>query len=102
MRKRKEPPTIHLLGEFVDLITGNNFVEKYIYTGNPIISMKINGMCILNTLIDLGAAINIIIVQTMKQFKLSNLHPSPTILELANRSKVKLKGVLDDVIVSID
>jgi hypothetical protein len=41
-------------------------------------------------------------IQTMEQLNFPNLHPTPTILELADRSKIKPEGVLDDVIVSLD
>ncbi len=42
-RKRKDPSTIHLIGESVDLIIKNNLAMKYIDPGNPIVSMHING-----------------------------------------------------------
>jgi hypothetical protein len=41
-------------------------------------------------------------LQTMEQLQLLNLHPTPIVLELADRSKIKPEGVLDDVIVSLD
>ena len=40
--------------------------------------------------------------QTMDQLGLVHIRPTPTVLELADRSKIKAKGVLDDVIVSLD
>lgn len=38
----------------------------------------------------------------MEQLRLTHIHPVPIMLELANRSKIKPEGVLDDVFVSID
>lgn len=38
----------------------------------------------------------------MEQLGLGHIHPTPTVLELADRSKIKPDGVLDDVVVSID
>ena len=61
----------------------------------------INGVEIPNTLIDLGAAINIMSKQTMNQLKLSNLQYTHTLLQLADRSVIKPDGVLEDIYVSL-
>ena len=45
---------------------GKPLVKKYGDTGNPIVTISINDVPIGNTLIDLGAAINIMIVLTME------------------------------------
>lgn len=39
---------------------------------------------------------------TIKKLGIPGLHPIPTILELVYRSKIKIEGVLDDEIVSLD
>ena len=41
-------------------------------------------------------------METLCNLKIYNIRPTPTILELADRSKVKPEGVVDDVIISID
>lgn len=38
----------------------------------------------------------------MEQLGLDHIHPTHTVLELADRSKIKPDGVLDDVVVSTD
>lgn len=53
-------------------------------------------------LIDLGVTINIMTRKTMDQLRLTHIHPTPTVLKLTNRYKIKREGVLDDVAVSID
>ena len=40
-------------------------------------------------------------VTTMEELKLGNLRPTPISLELADRTRVKPVGVLDDVIVTL-
>lgn len=40
--------------------------------------------------------------KTMDKLGLVHIHPTPTVLELADRSKIKLQGVLYDVVVSLD
>jgi hypothetical protein len=39
---------------------------------------------------------------TMEELKLFNLHHTPTVLQLADRSTIKPEGVLEDIIVSLD
>ena len=80
----------------------NITMEKYIDPSVPLVTTNINRFSIPNTLIDLGAAINVMTMETLRNMKIYNIRPTPTILELADRSKVKPEGVVDDVIVSID
>lgn len=58
-RKTKETKIIHLVGKIVDIMMGKISIQKYADPGSPIVKTHINGIEILNTLIDLGAAINI-------------------------------------------
>ena len=76
-------------------------VKKYENPGNPVVTAYINNIPIPNTLVDQRAAINIMIITTLEALELKNLRPTPTILELANRSKLKPIGILDDVMVSL-
>ena len=76
-------------------------IEKYEDLGNPIVTISIWGTLIPNTLIDLGAAINVMTLQTIHQLNIPNIQPTPTILELANRSKIKHEGVLDDEVATL-
>ena len=77
-------------------------MEKYTDPGNPIVSIQIGDFLVSNALIDLGEAINVMAKQTMDQLGSVHIHPTPTVLELADRSKIKPEGVLDDVVVSLD
>ena len=61
-----------------------------------------NGVEIPNVMVDLGAAINIITSETMNTLGLGNIKPTPTILELADRSTIKPVRKLEDVIISVD
>ena len=60
-----------------------------------------NNIPIPNTLIDQGTTININTINTMKELQLSNLKPTQTVLESADRSKLKPEGIIDDVMVSL-
>jgi hypothetical protein len=56
--------------------------EKYVDPGIPIVTIFINNFSIPNTLIDLGATINVMTMETMQHLKIDNLRPTPTVLEL--------------------
>ena len=64
--------------------------------------MKIENTQILNVLIDLGISINVMTIEIVQKLGLTNLGPTPTILELADRSTIKPEGILDDLVVSVD
>ena len=66
------------------------------------IFVQIGDILVSNVLIDLGVAINVMTKKTMDQLGLVHIRPTPTVLELANRSKIKPEGMLDDVVVSLD
>jgi len=48
-----------LLGKIDDIVMGKPIVQKYLDPGGPIVKNHINGVEIPNTLINLGATINI-------------------------------------------
>ena len=77
-------------------------IEKYIDPGIPMVTISINNFSVPNTLIDLGAAINVMTMETMKTLHLNNIISTSTILKLADRSKVVPEGILEDIIVSLD
>ena len=66
------------------------------------VTISINDFSVPSTLINLGATINVMTTETMKYLKLPNIRPTITGLELADRSKVVPKGILEDIIVSLD
>jgi hypothetical protein len=101
-RKQKDPPTIHLVGQLSNYISETPKIVKYANPGNPIVSVTINNVSIGNTLVDLGAAINIMTSNTVELLQLDQLlRPTPTVLELADRTTIKPAGVLDDILVTL-
>jgi len=79
-RKPRDTRRIHLVGKIADIMMGKITMQKYVDPGSPIVKTHINGIEIPNTLIDLGAPINIMSRQTMEQLKLPNLLFTPTLL----------------------
>jgi len=101
-RKQKDPPTIHVIGQLSNYISDYSLPPKFANPGNPVVTICINEIPIGNTLVDLGAAINVMSMTTMQRLQLYNLlRPTPTILELADRSTVKPVGALDDITVTV-
>ena len=101
-RKPKDPLTMHVMGRLSDIMLGKIMHVKYGDPGNPILTVKINGIEIPNVLVGLGEAINIITAETMNTSGLGNIKPTATIPELADKSTIKPVGKLEDVIISVD
>jgi hypothetical protein len=72
-RKQKDPLTNQVVGQLVDLMIEKIVMEKYVDPGNSVVIVSINNVPLYNTLIDLQASINIIIVPTMEKLQLENL-----------------------------
>ena len=101
-QKQKDPPIIHVICQPSDYISYHPLLPKFANPENPVVTICINDIPIGNTLINLGEAINVMSMTTMKKLQLYNLlRPTPTILELADRSTVKLVWELDDITVTV-
>jgi hypothetical protein len=81
---------------------GKIFMDKYMDPGSLVVKVNINNTSIVNTLEDLGAAINVMTKETMEKIQLPVLQPTPTVIQLEDRSTVKPEGMLEDIIVYVD
>jgi hypothetical protein len=88
-----------VVGQLSEFIT--KIPSKYSDPGNPVVTIEINGVSLPNTLIDLGAAINVMSVNTMKTLQLDHLRPTQTLLELADKSVITPTRSLDDITVTL-
>jgi hypothetical protein len=76
---------------------------KYGDLGHPTFLVQIGKMIIPRVLVDLGAAINIMTLETSQLLQLQNeTRDTPTILELADQSTVKPEGVIEDLFISVE
>ena len=66
--------------------------EKCADPGISMVTIFINGYPINNTLIYLGATINVMTMETLSHIGSFHLLPTPTMLELTDKSKVKPEG----------
>ena len=101
-RKPKDPPTIHIIGKLSDLMLGKDTPVKYDDLGNLVLIVQINHAYFPNTLVDLGATINLMTTRTLSTLGLPNPRPTPIVLELEDRSTVKPLGVLEYIIIVVD
>ena len=62
----------------------NISIENYIDPGVPLVTININKFSITNILIDLGADINVMTMETLRSLNIYNIIATPTILELAD------------------
>ena len=102
-RRKRDAPTINFIGQLFDLMLGQVICSKYLDLGSPVVDVHINGTIVPHTLIELGAAINVMTKDTMLNLNLQgSLRKTTIILQLADHSTVTLKGIVEDVMVSIE
>jgi hypothetical protein len=73
-RKKKEPPLVQVVGQLFEFISEMPY--KYNDPGNPVVTVEINGISLPNTLIDLGATINVMPFDTMQKIQINQLRPT--------------------------
>ena len=101
-KKRLDSQTIQVIGNLAGLMTNVISMEKYVDLGIPRVTTIIKNISIPNTLIDLGATINVMTLETMKMLQLTNLQITPIFLELVDRSKFIPEGIFENIIVLLD
>jgi len=69
-RKKRDASTINVIGQLSNLMLGQVICAKYLDPGSPVVDVHINGTIIPHTLIDLGAAINVMTRDTMLKLNL--------------------------------
>ena len=101
-KKQKDPLTIHVIGEMSEYMSDQSRIAKYTNPGAPVVNVIINNTTIGNTLINLGSSINMMTTVVLEVLQLGQfLRPTPSILELADRTTVKPIGALYNIIVSV-
>jgi hypothetical protein len=79
---KKSSSTVHI-GALSDLILGRQEPIKYADPGNPIVTVQIQSCSFPNTLVDLGATVNILTMETCNTLGFDSFKPSPIMLQLA-------------------
>jgi hypothetical protein len=85
VRKIKNSSSIVcVVGALSELILGRQEPVKYADPGNPIVTVQIQGCSFPNTLVDLGATINILTMETYNTLGFDSFEPTPIMLQLVN------------------
>jgi hypothetical protein len=101
-RKTKYPLIVHVMGDLSALMLGKAPRVKYGDPIHPTVTVKIGKTVIPQVLVDLGAAINIMTLETSQLLQLKiGIRDTPTILELSDHSTIK-PGVIEDLIISVE
>jgi hypothetical protein len=80
-RKRKDAPTINVIGQLVDLMLGKLIVPKYLDPGSPLVNVHINKTLFQNPLIDPGVGSNVMTKDTMLKSNIrGSLRDTPIVL----------------------
>ena len=90
------------LTEQVSVIIQCKTLVKHKDPGCPTISANIGGICVENTLLDLGASVNLLPYSMFRQLGLGELKPTSITLSLADRSIKIPKGTVEDVLIQVD
>jgi hypothetical protein len=99
---RKHIPKKVILTEQVSSLIQHNTPPKFKDPGTPTISCVIGNTEIERALIDLGAGVNLLPYSVYQQLGLGELKPTSTVLQLADRSIKKPRGIVEDVLIKVD
>ncbi|CAA3028492.1 2-alkenal reductase (NADP(+)-dependent)-like, partial [Olea europaea subsp. europaea] len=88
--------------EQVSMVIEKNVLAKYKDPGCPTMSCTIGNHEFAQALLNLGASVNIMPYAIYSALGLGEIKPTSMILQLAYRSTIKPKGVVEDVLVQID
>ncbi|XP_059070728.1 uncharacterized protein LOC131860349 [Cryptomeria japonica] len=91
-RKKKDPQTVHVIGQLANIMLGKVIIPKYSSPRSLVVRIDDNGIQVQNALIDLGAAINVMPKDVMQHLNITTLRPAPIVLQLANSSIVRPNG----------
>ena len=92
----------NILTENVSSILQHKIPLKYKDPGSPTISCSIGNHTIENALSDLGASVNLLPYLVLVKLGLGELHPTPVVLQLADRSTKISRGIVEDVLIQVD
>ncbi|XP_057958093.1 uncharacterized protein LOC131150977 [Malania oleifera] len=90
------------LVEQVSAIIQRETPPKYRDSGSPTISIMIGESRIARALLDLGNSVNLLSYSLYEQLGLGELKATTLMLQLANRSIKRPRGVMEDVLVKVD
>jgi hypothetical protein len=101
-KSRNHIPKKVLLTEHVSSLIQHNTPLKFKDPGAPTISCIIRQKEIDKALLDLGVGVNLLLYSLYQQLGLGELKPTTMILQLADQSIKKPRGIVEDVIIKVN
>jgi hypothetical protein len=101
-RTRSHTPQKILLTEQVSSLIQHSIPPKFKDPGAPTISCIIGDHAVEKALLDLGAGVNLLPYSVYVQLGLGELKPTIVVLQLADRSVKKPRGIVEHVIIRVD
>ncbi|XP_022860186.1 uncharacterized protein LOC111380781 [Olea europaea var. sylvestris] len=102
VKKKHHVKKTTFLTKHVSTVFEKNIPLKYKDPGCPTVSCIIGNHEISQAFLDLGASVNIMPYDTYLLLRLGEMKPTSVSLQLADRSTIRPKGVVDDVLVQVD
>ncbi|XP_061352341.1 uncharacterized protein LOC133297219 [Gastrolobium bilobum] len=100
-RKLREYETVNLTKE-CNAISKKKLPTKVKDPGSFSIQCTIGKMEVDNVLCDLGASINVMPLSMMMKLGITEVKPTKTIVQLADRSSKQAYGIIEDILVKVD
>ncbi|XP_061355030.1 uncharacterized protein LOC133299580, partial [Gastrolobium bilobum] len=100
-RKLQECETVNLTEE-CNAIIQKKLPTKVKDPGSFTIPCTIGKVEVDNVLCDLGASINVMPLSMMKKLGITEVKPTTTIVQLADRSSKQAYGIIEDILVKVD
>jgi hypothetical protein len=102
VKRKNNVPKKAFLTEQVSSILQCKLPIKNKDPGCPTISCRIGTNQIERALLDLGASVNLLPYSVYLQLGLGELKPTSMILQLADRSEKRPRGIIEDVLIKVD
>ncbi|KAI3701135.1 hypothetical protein L2E82_45780 [Cichorium intybus] len=99
-RKAPTPKTVRLTVRASEALLGT-LPKKEKDPGSPLITTTVGDVVIRNTLLDLGASVNILPGYLYDKYKNEEIEPAEVVLQLADQSTKVSRGKLTNVIVKV-
>ncbi|KAL5574568.1 hypothetical protein UlMin_016267 [Ulmus minor] len=90
------------LAEQASAVIDSKTPPKYKDPGCPTVACQIGNQACGQALLDLGASVNLMPYSVYLQLGLGEIKPTTVVLQLADRSVRKPRGIVEDVLVQID
>ncbi|KAL5578110.1 hypothetical protein UlMin_019809 [Ulmus minor] len=90
------------LAEQASAVIDSKTPPKYKDPGCPTVACQFGNQACGQALLDLGASVNLIPYSVYLQLGLGEIKPTTVVLQLADRSVRKSRGIVEDVLVQID